>query len=107
VPFTRRSPLASLAPALIGTGLLTCGGLLTVSATPVNAAGQEAEPWAGKLIAAIESQIGITLTYDAAYVGLAFPNGDIPRERWFAPMPRSEPAGTPSALTCSARSTGT
>lgn len=38
-------------------------------------------PWAQKLVAAAESQIGITLIYDPAYAGLAFPNGDIPRER--------------------------
>jgi uncharacterized protein YijF (DUF1287 family) len=39
------------------------------------------EPWAEKLIAAAESQIGETVTYDPAYVSLQFPNGDIPRER--------------------------
>ncbi|WP_269581155.1 DUF1287 domain-containing protein [Roseibium sp. Sym1] len=66
---------------LIGTGLLTCGSMLGTAATPAKAIGQEPEPWAGKLIAAAENQIGITLTYDPAYVGLAFPNGDIPRER--------------------------
>jgi len=38
-------------------------------------------PWAAKLIAAAESQIGVTLIYDPAYAGLAFPNGDVPRER--------------------------
>ena len=38
-------------------------------------------PWADKLIAAAESQIGITTIYDPAYVGLGFPGGDIPRER--------------------------
>ncbi len=39
------------------------------------------EPWAEKLISAAEDQIGVTLIYDPAYVGLAFPNGDLPRER--------------------------
>jgi uncharacterized protein len=39
------------------------------------------EPWADKLIAAAESQIGITTIYDPAYVGLSFPGGDIPRQR--------------------------
>ncbi|CTQ52232.1 hypothetical protein LP7551_00749 [Roseibium album] len=39
------------------------------------------EPWAEKLIAAAESQIGITTIYDPAYVGLSFPGGDIPRQR--------------------------
>ncbi|WP_299474501.1 DUF1287 domain-containing protein [uncultured Roseibium sp.] len=39
------------------------------------------EPWAEKLISAAEDQIGVTLIYDPAYVGLSFPNGDLPRER--------------------------
>ncbi len=42
---------------------------------------QKPAPWAEKLIAAAESQIGETVTYDPAYVSLQFPNGDIPRER--------------------------
>lgn len=42
---------------------------------------QQPAPWAEKLIAAAESQIGVTLTYDPAYVSLDFPNGDIPRNR--------------------------
>jgi len=39
------------------------------------------EPWAGKLIAAAESQIGVTVTYDPAYVKLPYPGGDLPRDR--------------------------
>ena len=39
------------------------------------------EPWAANLIAAAESQIGVTIIYDPAYASLKFPNGDIPRER--------------------------
>lgn len=39
------------------------------------------EPWAEKLISAAEDQIGVTLVYDPAYVGLTFPNGDLPRQR--------------------------
>ncbi len=42
---------------------------------------QEADPWARQLISAAESQIGVTVTYDPAYVSLTFPNGDLPRER--------------------------
>lgn len=42
---------------------------------------EQAEPWAEKLITAAEDQIGVTLIYDPAYVGLGFPNGDLPRER--------------------------
>jgi uncharacterized protein len=38
------------------------------------------EPWADKLVKAAESQIGVTLTYDAAYRKIAYPGGDVPRE---------------------------
>jgi uncharacterized protein YijF (DUF1287 family) len=38
------------------------------------------EPWADKLVKAAESQIGVTLTYDAAYRRIAYPGGDVPRE---------------------------
>jgi uncharacterized protein YijF (DUF1287 family) len=36
---------------------------------------------AGKLIAAARAQIGVTVRYDSAYTPLAFPGGDVPRER--------------------------
>jgi uncharacterized protein len=36
---------------------------------------------ATKLIAAARKQIGVTLTYDPAYTGLPFPNGDVPRSK--------------------------
>lgn len=39
-----------------------------------------AEPWAEKLIAAAETQIGVTLSYDPAYLRIKFPGGDVPRE---------------------------
>jgi uncharacterized protein YijF (DUF1287 family) len=35
----------------------------------------------GRLIAAARAQIGVTLRYDPAYTALAFPGGDVPRER--------------------------
>ena len=38
-----------------------------------------AQPWAAKLIAAAETQIGVTLSYDPAYRRIAFPDGDVPR----------------------------
>jgi uncharacterized protein len=41
---------------------------------------QTVEPWADKLVKAAESQIGVTLTYDAAYRKIAYPGGDVPRE---------------------------
>lgn len=36
---------------------------------------------AGKLIAAARAQIGVTIRYDAAYTALAFPGGDVPRQK--------------------------
>jgi uncharacterized protein len=38
------------------------------------------EPWADKLVKAAESQIGVTVTYDAAYRKIVYPGGDVPRE---------------------------
>jgi uncharacterized protein YijF (DUF1287 family) len=38
------------------------------------------EPWADKLVKAAENQIGVTVTYDAAYRKIAYPGGDVPRE---------------------------
>lgn len=40
----------------------------------------EAEP-ADRLVAAARKQVGVTLTYDAAYSRLNYPGGDVPRER--------------------------
>lgn len=42
-----------------------------------------AEPaaWSARLVAAAESQVGRTLFYDPAYVRLAYPGGDVGRER--------------------------
>lgn len=34
-----------------------------------------------KLVEAARKQVGVTTTYDPAYVALAFPNGDVPIER--------------------------
>ena len=34
-----------------------------------------------RLTAAARTQVGVTLSYDPAYVALAFPGGDIPRDR--------------------------
>lgn len=87
---------------VFGTGVLIAGGLLVQtlpgqrpkgvlratqnqpdkSQTPEPPSLQRSpEPWAEKLIAAAESQIGVTRIYDPAYVGLTFPGGDVPRER--------------------------
>ncbi len=37
------------------------------------------ENWARPLIAAAEGQIGQTTSYDAAYMPISYPNGDVPR----------------------------
>ncbi|MCB2103503.1 MAG: DUF1287 domain-containing protein [Rhodobacteraceae bacterium] len=44
--------------------------------TPLRPAAAQAEP----LIAAAESQVGVTLHYDPSYVRLAFPGGDVARD---------------------------
>ncbi|MEG3143802.1 DUF1287 domain-containing protein [Sphingomonas sp. RT2P30] len=36
---------------------------------------------ATRLIAAARRQVGVTLTYDSGYSKLAFPGGDVPRQR--------------------------
>jgi uncharacterized protein len=68
---------------LIGTSVFASSGLFTAASAQASKEAQwrKPEPWAEMLIAAAESQIGITLVYDPAYVGLSFPGGDIPRER--------------------------
>jgi len=34
-----------------------------------------------KLVTAARTQVGVTVTYDPAYVGLSYPNGDVPKDR--------------------------
>ena len=42
---------------------------------------QEPERWARTLIDAAHAQVGVTVTYNPAYVVLDFPGGDVPRDR--------------------------
>ncbi|MCC7266906.1 MAG: DUF1287 domain-containing protein [Caulobacteraceae bacterium] len=51
---------------------------LSALATPVVA---QSPPWQTRLVAAAESQVGKTLSYDPAYTRLAYPNGDVPLSR--------------------------
>jgi uncharacterized protein YijF (DUF1287 family) len=51
---------------------------LAVLALVLAAAPAAADP---ALVAAARSQVGVTVIYDPAYVGLAFPMGDLPRDR--------------------------
>ena len=46
-----------------------------VSVLPLTAASDQ------KLVDAARKQIGVTVTYDPAYVSLTYPNGDLPRDR--------------------------
>ncbi|MFO0993163.1 MAG: DUF1287 domain-containing protein [Hyphomicrobiales bacterium] len=39
------------------------------------------DPWAARLVAGAEDQIGRTLNYDPAYERIAYPEGDVPIER--------------------------
>ena len=41
----------------------------------------EATDWSARLVVAANEQIGVTVTYDPAYVKLSSPGGDPPRER--------------------------
>lgn len=43
--------------------------------------GEQSLPWPTRLIRAAREQIGVTVTYDPAYVRLTYPNGDIARAR--------------------------
>jgi uncharacterized protein YijF (DUF1287 family) len=58
--------------------LLLSFGLLPVAGRIARA---EAPDWPRRLVAAAEAQIGVTVTYDPAYVRLAYPGGDVPRDR--------------------------
>lgn len=55
-------------------------GLVALPLVP-SVLGERLVPWQTRLIAAARSQIGITRAYDPAYVSLAYPNGDVPRDR--------------------------
>ncbi|SIN81195.1 DUF1287 domain-containing protein [Vannielia litorea] len=55
--------------------MMRLAALLLAFATPAQAAPGD------DLAAAAQAQVGVTTLYDPAYVGLAFPGGDLPRER--------------------------
>lgn len=56
-------------------------GTAGVLGLAVSGARAEAPDWPRRLVAAAEAQIGVTVTYDPAYARLAYPGGDVPRER--------------------------
>lgn len=43
--------------------------------------GEPLAPWPARLVAAARAQIGVTVSYDSAYAGIAYPGGDVPRTR--------------------------
>jgi uncharacterized protein len=53
--------------------------LLTLSLLLAGPAAAGSEP--SRLTAAAREQVGVTVTYDPAYVSLEFPGGDLPRDR--------------------------
>ncbi|KAB2655330.1 DUF1287 domain-containing protein [Brucella tritici] len=71
---SRRSIVLGGVSAVFSTSLL-------VEKTFATAPAAEVEPWAQKLIAAAESQVGTTVRYDPAYTQLKYPGGDVPLDR--------------------------
>lgn len=71
---SRRSIVLGGVSAVFSTSLL-------VEKTSAALPSVEAEPWAQKLIAAAESQVGTTVHYDPAYTQLKYPGGDVPLDR--------------------------
>lgn len=55
--------------------------LAIIIAAIAPAAGERSVGWATQLVTAATSQIGVTTIYDPAYVRIAFPGGDVARER--------------------------
>ena len=62
-------------------------GLCTASVTLSKPVAAQLAPrtvdadWAGRLVSAARVQIGVTVQYDPAYTRLAFPGGDVPRDK--------------------------
>jgi uncharacterized protein len=71
---TRRA-FASLAMLMAAAPKCVVGAEAPDSAAP------RSVPKAGRLIEAARGQIGVTVRYDPAYSALAFPNGDVPRDK--------------------------
>ena len=70
--FDRRQVVAGLCVAAV------------VSTNPVAAQlapGAADADWAARLVVAARAQIGVTVRYDPAYTRLAFPGGDVPRDK--------------------------
>ncbi|OWJ64687.1 DUF1287 domain-containing protein [Inquilinus limosus] len=68
---------------MIGRRRMLVGAALAAGLGPALRAARAAAPadWPARLAAAAEAQIGVTVTYDPAYARLAYPGGDVPRDR--------------------------
>jgi hypothetical protein len=76
--FSRRHVVAGAVTVVAGSGLAAVPfrRLAAALASP-----SHPEPWALRLIAAAEAQVGLTVAYDPAYVRLPYPMGDLDRSR--------------------------
>ena len=77
--FTRRTVVAGAMTAVAGAGFVLppLGRLNAMAQVRL----PEPQPWAERLIAAAEAQIGQTVVYDPTYAKIAYPMGDIARDR--------------------------
>lgn len=61
---------------------LSCVGQLAIlDFWPARADSVDGRPWAAKLLTAAEAQVGVTTQYAPAYESIAYPGGDVPRDR--------------------------
>lgn len=54
-------------------------GIGPVVGSPAHA--DTSPPWVASLLQAAKAQIGVTVLYDPTYVSIAYPGGDVPRDR--------------------------
>lgn len=59
----------------------TPGSSVIVAQRPVLASAPQQQDARGRLAAAALAQVGVTTGYDPAYIGLAYPGGDVPADR--------------------------
>jgi uncharacterized protein len=61
--------------------LVGAGAVAAAASCPWPAQAAAPNDWAKRLVAAAESQVGVTTVYDPSYVQLNYPGGDVPRDR--------------------------
>jgi uncharacterized protein YijF (DUF1287 family) len=66
---------------MIGRRQVLMGAALAGLVRPATSQAAVPAGWRGRLVAAAEAQVGVTVTYDPAYVRLPYPGGDVPRDR--------------------------